>query len=203
MSSQAHPPRKAPTVGAYVLLAVGFWLAEACFLANSGVLARLPIPVPALVAVVAAIVLGLIWAVPSLKAWVMALDLRFLVAIHLTRFVGFWFLVLYGRGELPWAFAVPGGWGDVMVAGLATLVLVAFMPIRTGAGRAAVFAWNVIGSLDILFVVVTAARLVMSAPESMATLTRLPMSLLPTFLVPLIVVSHVLIFVRLRRPAAE
>ena len=41
------------------------------------------------------------------------LDLRLLVLYHLTRFVGVWFLVLYSRGELPYAFAVPGGWGDI------------------------------------------------------------------------------------------
>jgi hypothetical protein len=37
------------------------------------------------------------------------LDVRWLVALHLCRFVGFYFLWLYSSGELPYAFAVPGG----------------------------------------------------------------------------------------------
>jgi hypothetical protein len=37
-------------------------------------------------------------------------------------------------------------------------------------------------------------------PASMGPLRTLPLSLLPTFLVPLIIASHVLIFWRLYRP---
>jgi hypothetical protein len=59
--------------------------------------------------------------------------------------------------------------------------------------------WNVLGLADILFVVVTAAWLGVAEPESMAALLRLPLSLLPTFLVPLIIASHVVLGVRLAR----
>jgi len=51
-------------------------------------------------------------------------------------------------------------------------------------------------------VVVTAARLATADPESMVALLRLPLSLLPTFLVPLIVASHVVLGVRLARQSA-
>jgi hypothetical protein len=39
----------------------------------------------------------------------------------------------------------------------------------------------------------------MADPESMAALLRLPLSLLPTFLVPLIIASHVVLGLRLGR----
>jgi hypothetical protein len=43
-----------------------------------------------------------------------------------TRFVGAYFLVVYYRdAALPRAFAVPGGWGDIIVATLALGLLVA------------------------------------------------------------------------------
>ena len=58
------------------------------------------------------------------------------------------------------------------------------------------------GLLDLLFVVVTAARLGMADPASMAALLRLPLSLLPTFLVPLLLASHVLLFAILGRRLA-
>jgi hypothetical protein len=51
---------------------------------------------------------------------------------------------------------------------------------------------------DILYVVGTAARLAFADPASMSALLRLPLALLPTFLVPLIIASHVFIFSRLR-----
>src|SRR5258705_202219 len=58
------------------------------------------------------------------------------------------------------------------------------------------FVWFV-GALDSAFVVATAARLGMADPNSMGPLRTLPLSLLPTFLVPLIIASHALIFWRL------
>ena len=47
--------------------------------------------------------------------------------------------------------------------------------------------------------VATAARLAAADPGSMVALLRLPLSLLPTFLVPLIIASHVILGVRLTR----
>jgi hypothetical protein len=62
-----------------------------------------------------------------------------------------------------------------------------------------IFAWNVVGLIDILLVVATAAGLNLRNPGSMSALTELPLSLLPTFLVPLIIFLHVVIFSRVRQ----
>ncbi len=110
------------------------------------------------------------------------------------------FLSCYTRGELPYAFAVPGGWGDIGVASLAALVLVLGPP--DGRRRWVYLVWNVLGLADILFVVATAARLALASTESMDALLRLPLSLLPTYLVPLLMASHIVILVRLVRTRA-
>ncbi len=155
------------------------------------------------------VIAGLVWLIVALAAGAsgalegrLRVDLRWLVALHVTRFVGAEFLAFYRRGELPFAFAVPGAWGDMAVAAAAILVL-ASGPPRTRARRFIYGAWNVLGLADLLFVVTTAARLALTNPDSMRALLRLPLSLLPTFLVPVLVASHGLIAVRLAgRPSA-
>lgn len=175
------------------------WLAAAIALAASGRLESLRPPVPQLVLVGLTIALLLALAMSQgLRAWAWSLPLRGVVALHLLRFIGVYFLHLYRKGQLPYAFAVPGGWGDILVATSAGLLLLSGPPSTPGR-RAAYLAWNVLGLLDILLVVATAARLGLTAPDSLRALLQLPLSLLPTFLVPLIIASHVVLAIRLAR----
>jgi hypothetical protein len=179
------------------------WLALAIVAGGADLVRALPVPaLPPVLFGLTAVVLAAGWRHAGFRAWLAAVDERWLVALHLTRFVGFYFLYLYGRGELPYAFAVLGGWGDIAVASLAAGLLVWGSP-HAGPRRPAYVVWNVLGLVDILFVVATAARLGLADPGSMAALLRLPLSLLPTFLVPLIIASHVVLGVRLARPAGR
>lgn len=163
----------------------------------AGLTAAFPPPFPLLVLLgLVVALLGLFRASPRFRAWALGVDIRALVLVHATRFVGAYFLVLHARGELPWAFAVPGGWGDIAVAA-AAIAVVTGAQRRGSAGWGTLFVWNVVGFVDITLVVATAARLGMTDPGSMRALTRLPLSLLPTFLVPIIIATHVVIFVRL------
>jgi hypothetical protein len=173
------------------------WLLGAIGISASGLLAGLRPPIPQLILL--GLTVGLIAAgttVPGFRLWLAGLNLRQIVALHILRFVGIYFLVLHGRGELPYAFAVPGGWGDILVA-TGALILVLLVPDLLRR-RPWLLAWNLFGLLDILYVVATAARLGFADPQSMQALLRLPLSLLPTFLVPLIIASHVYLFGRLR-----
>ncbi len=181
-----------------VLIGLG-WLVLATGVGAFGIVRTLrPPALPLVLFGLTAVVLGAGRFSTGFRAWLLAIDVRWLVGLHLTRFVGAYFLYLYGRGQLPYAFAVPGGWGDIAVASLAALLLLSGSPARAGR-RGAYILWNVLGLADILFVVVTAARLGVADPESMAALLQLPLSLLPTFLVPLIIASHVILGVRLAR----
>jgi len=183
--------------GRTVLIGVLVWLAVAILAGASGLLGRARPPMPqVLIAALSAALLILYWTPTAFRDWARAADLRALVLVHVTRFVGIYFLVLYGRGELPYAFAVPGGLGDIAVA-VAAIAVCAFTGPRVRTGRAFVLAWNVFGFADILMVVATATRLAMADPGSMRALLHLPVSLLPTFLVPIIIATHVIIFARL------
>ena len=72
----------------------------------------------------------------------------------------------------------------------------------TSGGRRLYLAWNVLGLLDILGVVGTAARLALAEPGSMRALLQLPLSLLLTFVVPIIIATHLVLLSRLT-PAAR
>jgi hypothetical protein len=195
--TRPHEVREAPS-SRPVFALLGVWLTLALGAGLSGRVAALPPPAPQVLLIL--LTLWALWVfnrVRALRLWVDTVDSRVLVTLHLTRFVGAYFLVLYGRGELPFAFAIPGGLGDILVAAWA-LTLLLGVRVDTPAGRRAYRVWNVVGLTDILLVVTTAARIGVAAPAAMAALLRLPLSLLPTFLVPLIIASHVQLFRRLR-----
>jgi len=172
------------------------WLALAVVAGATGAVARLQKPWPqvVLLGITAGLVIGYRRA-RGFRAWLDGLSLRTILGLHLSRLVGIYFLVLYGRGELPFAFAVPGGWGDIIAAIGALGVMAATTSFSKR--RLLIGAWNVFGLLDILMVVITAARLYLAEPTSLRALLTLPLSLLPTFLVPLIIASHLLVFRRL------
>jgi hypothetical protein len=182
----------------YFLLAGWFLLAVAAGLSGRSAQLRYPAPQIVLGTLTLLCLVATAWFAP-VRDWAYGLDIRALTALHLTRFVGIYFLLLYAKGQLPWAFAVPGGWGDIVVATLAALLLLLASP-TSARGRAAWIAWNVLGFLDIIFVVATAGRLFKTDPEGMQAMLRLPLSLIPTFLVPLVITSHVILLRRLSTP---
>jgi hypothetical protein len=184
------------SVALAVRVIVWLWLFAALAAGYFGVLQKLPLPAVQgiLVALTGALVLAYRTIAPF-RRWIGELDLRALVLLHVTRFVGFYLIALYRKGILPYAFAVPAGVGDVAVAVLA--LVVAFYPFSEAARPRAIYIWNVVGLIDILLVVFSAARIGLTGSRELYALTYLPLSLLPTFLVPLIIASHLAIFARL------
>src|SRR6266487_212568 len=144
-----------------------------------------------------ALVLLACWKVRTIRACVLNIDLRWLVLLHLTRlFAGAYFLVLCQRSQLPCAFASSAGWGDIVVGVLAVALVTS---MHSQFAKTVLLSWNTLGLIDIVFVVSNALRFGLKDWQSMHALRELPLILLPTFLVPLIIASHVLIFVRLIR----
>jgi hypothetical protein len=176
------------------------WFLAACAAGVTGRVAMLHPPLPqVIIALLTAALIAAGVANAGFREWLAEVNLRPIVALHVTRFVGFAFLEYAKRGLLPREFAVPAGWGDILVATVA-INIVMFLP-RPASKPWLLLAWNALGLADILNVVFTAARLAMADPASMRALMQFPMSVVPTFLVPLIIASHVLVFWRLRRLA--
>lgn len=115
-----------------------------------------------------------------------------LVGFQAYRVLGYIFLVRWAAGELPGTFALPAGIGDVLVGALA--LPVAFY-LRSGAagGRAAAYAWNLLGILDLLVAVTIGAltatgRIPVEVPN--AATTSFPLVMIPAFAVPLSLILH-------------
>jgi hypothetical protein len=148
-----------------------------------------------------ALILLACWKITPVKVWALNIDFRWLVLFHVTRsFAGAYFLMLCQRNQLPCAFARPAGWGDIVVAVLALAVVGA---MQTQFAKTFLLVWNTLGLIDIIFVVVSALRFGLKDWQAMHALRERPLGLLPTFLVPLVIASHVLIFIRLARTPAN
>ena len=115
--------------------------------------------------------------------------LFWLTVPHAFRHVGMVFLVPGVVAQpLPSSFANPAAYGDLATGVLAFLALIA---LRTGWGGALATVWlfNTVGTVDLL----NALRHVNVAPSFGAAWY------IPTFLVPLLLVTHFMIFARLLR----
>ena len=178
------------------------WLAIAVVVSALGIPQRLHPPMPQVV--LAALTLGLL-AVSlihsPLRTWVLGADWRALVEIHLIRAIaGAGFLYAGSRGRFPTQFAQMAGQGDVAVAILALLVILFVSPHRSFAPW--VYGiWNTLGLLDILHVVADAARSAAANEASMAQLLKPPFALLPLFVVPILIASHIWLYERIWRRA--
>src|SRR5688500_8740012 len=185
-------------VSLVVRLFFWLWFGAAVAAGHFLVLQRVPPVVAPLAPIAIAALLVLVYARISLvRTWVDSLDLRVLVLLHVTRFVGVYLLVLFQRGELPRAFAVTGGVTDILVATMA--LPIALAPLNEGLRTRAMVIWNVVGFVGLALATLSAARIILASPTQLRSLTYLPLSLLPTFLMPLLLATHVIIFARTRR----
>lgn len=192
-----------------LLLGTVLWTAFALILAATGALGRELWLVPLLVVspIVGTVLVWRRWS--PFRQWTDGLDLRWPILFHLVRIAfGALFLVEYAAGRLPATFAERGGYGDIL-AGLLAIVaaIVAGKPNSASAqpasrsGRAVVFAFSVVGLIDILLVLATAqvGIVIDKDPQLLAVLPHLPYSLLPSVVVPLVILTHILTLQRLRQ----
>jgi hypothetical protein len=171
------------------------WLLAALVLGGSGALLGLrPSVLLLLVASLAIVLVVASVIVPTLRRFVVEADLRLLASFHLFRFVGLYLVVLGARGLLPGLFVVAAGWGNLAVAVLALLLIVLVPPQAPHAGRWWL-VWNLFGLLVSLAIGIVLLVLGASGPGTM--LRVLPWSLLPSFVAPIAVATHVWMLLRL------
>lgn len=184
----------------------GLWIGLAVALASTGLYAVNSTPLPAVgvmagLPVVVAGIAALSFA--GVRAALLALPLPLLVGLNVMRVAGGFFLLLAAQDRLSGPFPQSAGWGDVIV-GLTAIPLTMAIARNSRANSAALFAWNLFGTLDLIAAVSLG---IMSAPGSPLQLFggtigstavwMLPWSNIPTLLVPFYLITHGVIFARL------
>ncbi|MGC2108497.1 MAG: hypothetical protein WA655_03210 [Candidatus Korobacteraceae bacterium] len=157
-------------------------------------------PLPLGLGVVIPILVFAIWyaASPGLRQFVGSLNPQTLTLVQSWRTAGFVFLVLYAHGILPGVFALPAGWGDIAIGATAPLVA---LKLANPAHRRSFILWQALGMLDLVTAVTlgTTASFIDPHRSTTAAMTVLPLSLIPTFAVPLLFIFHVICIARARQ----
>lgn len=198
------------TVLAAACLLTG-WFALAFMLAIGGVWGAATNRIPTIqLGIAVPILLGcwMIWRWPSVSRLIDAVPRHWVIAIQFFRVEGVTFLALFAAHRLPALFALPAGVGDVAVG-----VLAAVIAMSASSGRqidsSTVLRWNLLGIADLVVAVSTAF---LTAPSSFQMfafdrpnqlISMFPLVLIPTFLVPLAILLHVISLIQLRRATAR
>jgi len=142
----------------------------------------------------------LIWFATSsgFREFALSLDPRTLTFVQSWRIIGFTFLPLYAAGLLPAVLALPAGWGDIVIGATAPLAALKFANFSR---RRAFAFWQILGILDLVTAMTLgpAARLISPHQVAPTVMMELPMSLIPTFGVPLFFMIHVICIAQARR----
>ena len=148
-----------------------------------------------------------LWQSESVARLVSAIPLHWLVAAQVYRVMGGIFLVLWAAGRMPWQFALPAGTGDV-VTGIVAVVVAAQLARNAVGAHRATYAWCLFGIADLVVAITMGAMTSPGRPHLLAfdapnlLISSYPLVMVPTFAVPLALMLHGLVLLRLRRGAA-
>jgi uncharacterized membrane protein len=123
---------------------------------------------------------------PKLRTLPRAEALRPILILHSFRFVGLAFMVPgVVSPDLPSAFANPAAYGDIIAA---TLALLSLATLQSRAGIAIAWIFNLWGSFDLLSAFYHGGMTGLVPGQLGAAY------FIPTFLVPLMLITHALVF---------
>jgi hypothetical protein len=131
------------------------------------------------------------------REFTLSLNPRALTAVQSWRILGFVFVLLQAYRLLPAVFALPAGYGDMVIGMTATAVA---WKLADPSHRTSFTLWQVLGIADLVNAVGlgTTANLLAPHAPSMVLMTVLPLSLVPIFLVPLFLIFHIICIAQAR-----
>ncbi len=166
-----------------------------------------PLPL-GLAALLPLILFGVLYRIStSFRDHIRSLSPVALTAGQTGRVIGIVFLIFYAKGLLPRSFAFPAGFGDVAIGLTAPWIAWAWARKKLPSGG--FLLWQLAGLTD-LAIAVTLGVLASfpqsgNLPHAVTTqaMGLLPMSLIPTFGVPLYAILHLICIVQVRQAASK
>src|SRR5262252_4545315 len=132
------------------------------------------------------------------RTFILGADLRLVAAIQGWRWAGLGFLSLYAHGVLPWLFAFPAGLGDMAIGVTAPWIVLNLVRNPLFASSRRYVIWNILGIVD--FVVAVSMGVLSSGlfhgingltgNLTTSAMNRLPLVLIPAFVVPFFTMLH-------------
>jgi hypothetical protein len=134
----------------------------------------------------------------SFRQFTMGLSPVLLTAAQSWRLVGFTFVLLEAHRMLPAIFALPAGYGDMFIGATAIL---ASWKLACPERRRTFIAWQVLGVTDLVLAVTLGTTSPLLDPHGVpvSLMTVLPLSLIPTFFVPLFLILHIICIAQARK----
>jgi hypothetical protein len=179
------------------------WYGAVVVLGRSGLFAQTPLIAPNIIFAFffLFIILWHFYHSATLRAVADATAPYWMIAVHVWRIGGVWFISLYYVGVLPAEFAFPSGIGDLVV-GIAALPVAYFLFLQKPFSRKIAIVWNYIGAADLLLAVSLGILAypepfpplidgqVLTTSVSTGALALYPLALIPLFAVPLSLLLH-------------
>ena len=189
-------------------LVLVLWFIAAAIIGTSHILlnteASLIPPIVVTVFVPVAAFIGLYLGSTTFRRFVLAQDIETLTMLQNWRIIGFAFLPLYFYGALPGLFAWPAGLGDVAIGLAAPIVLLRMRRDPAYATSAGLVRYHYLGLLDFVVAAGTAGLAAGAYAEltpdgvTSAAIDVWPLNMFPSFAVPIFVILHVVVLLKVR-----
>jgi hypothetical protein len=147
------------------------------------------------------------FAIRSIRDAMLAIPLPALVAVNAIRILGVIFVALYTAGKLPAPFAPSAGWGDIFAGVTALPVAWAMLAFGSRVWPLALLwntigIADLVNAVALGALSAPGPLQVFAGPPTSALMTTLPWLIIPGFLVPGLMFIHVVVFYRLAKQDA-
>ena len=186
---------------------LGLWIGLAAAAGGAGWLSiARPFPIMGIFVAAPLLAAALAAAWPAARRATLSLPLPLMVGLNIGRVAGVLFLLLATEGRLSGPFPYSAGWGDIIAGALALPIL--WLMQENGRHTTAIHLWNAFGMADLVMAIGLGVTSAANSPLGIFrdgagsdAMQHLPWSFVPTVLVPLYMILHAIIWVRLHRPA--